>query len=347
MYYYPLASGYWKFYGEPLSAFWCCTGTGAEEFAKAGDSIYFHDDAGIFVNLFIPSEVRWPENGVRLRQETSFPDEDTTRLVFDVDRPVAMTLRVRVPWWATRGGTVKLNGRRPARVREPLELPDADAHLEDGRPGRSDAADVPLGLPDARRSDRPGRDVRAARAGRPPRKRGPDARDDLRGVRRRAEGRFGFRRRRSRRIRRASRAGSSRCRASGCRSGRRGRRSRSLSCRSTACSASGTPSIGSSGRQPADVATHDSLLDSGRPRSCRRSAPAGWVRYTVAPLARRSGFATVRLANPRSNARLTASPRFAPAGRTSSLPSVGRLFARRAPGKRSQEWRDAAFRGIG
>ncbi len=110
MYYYPLASGYWKLYGEPLSAFWCCTGTGAEEFAKAGDSIYFHDDAGIFVNLFIPSEVRWPETGLRLRQETAFPEEETTRLLFEVERPVEMTLRVRVPWWATKGGIVKVNG---------------------------------------------------------------------------------------------------------------------------------------------------------------------------------------------------------------------------------------------
>jgi len=110
MYYYPLASGYWKFYGSPLSAFWCCTGTGAEEFAKAGDSIYFRDGEGIWVNLFIASEVRWPEKGVRLLQETAFPDEEATTLRFETDRPVALTLRVRVPGWAARGGTLKVNG---------------------------------------------------------------------------------------------------------------------------------------------------------------------------------------------------------------------------------------------
>jgi len=110
MYYYPLASGYWKFYGAPMSAFWCCTGTGAEEFAKAGDSIYFHDDSGVYVNLFIASEVRWPEKGLRLRQETPFPDEGRTTIAVTADRPVEATLRLRVPWWATRGGTVKING---------------------------------------------------------------------------------------------------------------------------------------------------------------------------------------------------------------------------------------------
>jgi DUF1680 family protein len=110
MYYYPLASGYWKFYGEPLGAFWCCTGTGVEEFAKLADSIYFHDDAGLFVNLFVASEVAWPEKGLRLRQETEFPDEERTRLTFQADRPVRMALRLRIPGWAGRGGRVRVNG---------------------------------------------------------------------------------------------------------------------------------------------------------------------------------------------------------------------------------------------
>ena len=110
MYYYPLAAGYWKFYGSALNSFWCCTGTGVEEFAKLADSIYVHDDVGVYVNLFIASDVQWPEKGVRIRQETAFPDEQGTSIVVQVDKPVELTLRVRVPWWATSGGTLKLNG---------------------------------------------------------------------------------------------------------------------------------------------------------------------------------------------------------------------------------------------
>jgi DUF1680 family protein len=110
MYYYPLASGYWKFYGRVFDAFWCCTGTGVEEFSKLGDSIYFHDDAGLTVNLFVASEVRWPEKGLRLIQETAFPEQEGAAFRFETDRPVDLTLRLRVPWWATRGGSVKLNG---------------------------------------------------------------------------------------------------------------------------------------------------------------------------------------------------------------------------------------------
>jgi len=60
-YFLPLGSGYWKYFNSPYNSFWCCTGTGVEEYAKTADTIYFHDDHGIFVNLFIASEVAWPE----------------------------------------------------------------------------------------------------------------------------------------------------------------------------------------------------------------------------------------------------------------------------------------------
>src|SRR5215469_4577231 len=66
LYYLALAGGYWKLFGTPFQDYWCCTGSMSESFAKLGDSIYFHDDAGVYVNLFIASELHWAERGVRL-----------------------------------------------------------------------------------------------------------------------------------------------------------------------------------------------------------------------------------------------------------------------------------------
>ena len=109
-YFLPLGSGYWKYFNTTYDSFWCCTGTGVEEFAKTADTIYFHDDHGIFVNLFIASEVDWPEQGLRLEQQTNFPAEEGTTLVFHSERPADMALNIRVPAWATSGGSVKLNG---------------------------------------------------------------------------------------------------------------------------------------------------------------------------------------------------------------------------------------------
>lgn len=110
VYYTPLASGFWKLFGTPGQGFWCCHGSGVENFAKAGDSIYFHDADGIYVNLFVASEVHWPEKGVRLLQETEFPERDAMTFTVRTSRAAKMALRIRVPYWATASNSAKLNG---------------------------------------------------------------------------------------------------------------------------------------------------------------------------------------------------------------------------------------------
>jgi len=119
LYYVSLASGYWKMFGLPLDAFWCCTGSGIESFAKLADSIYFHDDGGIYVNLFIASEVDWSDKSIKLVQETAFPESDTTALTVRCSNPTRFALRIRVPYWADKGGMVKLNGRELESFAEP------------------------------------------------------------------------------------------------------------------------------------------------------------------------------------------------------------------------------------
>ncbi|HET7790865.1 MAG TPA: beta-L-arabinofuranosidase domain-containing protein, partial [Gemmatimonadales bacterium] len=111
MYYVSLAPGLWKLFGTPGQDYWCCTGTMSEAFSKLGDSIYFQDDAGLYVNLFIASELDWQERGVRLTQETRFPESDSITLTVRAAKPAAFALRLRVPWWATGNNTATLNGR--------------------------------------------------------------------------------------------------------------------------------------------------------------------------------------------------------------------------------------------
>jgi DUF1680 family protein len=114
IYYTPMASGYWRMFGTPDHGFWCCHGTGVESHSKFGDSIYFHDDAGIWINQFIASEVNWADKGVRLVQETGFPATDTTRLTVHVARATRMALRIRLPYWLDGQATVRLNGKAVA-----------------------------------------------------------------------------------------------------------------------------------------------------------------------------------------------------------------------------------------
>lgn len=111
MYYVSLAPGYWRTFNTPYDSFWCCTGTGAEEFSKFNDTIYFHDNEGVYVNLFIASELNWPEKGVRLTQDTAFPEQQGTTLTMQTDHPVEMALNLRVPYWASSGARVRVNGK--------------------------------------------------------------------------------------------------------------------------------------------------------------------------------------------------------------------------------------------
>ncbi len=110
-YYFPLQTGWWRYFSSKYNSFWCCDGTGAEEFSKFGDSIYFHDARGLFVNLFLASELRWPERGLTITQQTRFPEEEGTTLLLKAERPVAMQVNLRIPAWVTNGGSVSVNGQ--------------------------------------------------------------------------------------------------------------------------------------------------------------------------------------------------------------------------------------------
>ena len=110
-YYLSLTPGAWKTFNTEDQSFWCCTGTGVEEYSKLTDSIFWHDDGGVYVNLFIPSELNWPEKGFGLRQDTRFPEQPRTALTVTADKPVHLALRLRIPSWLASAPTVKLNGK--------------------------------------------------------------------------------------------------------------------------------------------------------------------------------------------------------------------------------------------
>jgi len=110
LYFLSLKPGHFKVFNTPLDSFWCCTGTGVENHAKYGDSIYFHDDAALWVNLYIASELTWAEKGLTIRQETGFPVEQGTTLKIKAAKPVKLALHLRVPYWAKSGVMLKVNG---------------------------------------------------------------------------------------------------------------------------------------------------------------------------------------------------------------------------------------------
>jgi len=118
IYFLSMAPGAWKTLATDEATYWCCTGTATEEFAKLADTIYYEDGSGIYVNLFIASEIDWPDRRLKLEQQTHFPQETKTTLTILETPGGAWPLHIRVPSW-TDNPQVAINGHRLEAVGEP------------------------------------------------------------------------------------------------------------------------------------------------------------------------------------------------------------------------------------
>jgi uncharacterized protein len=118
-------------YATDWDTFTCDTASGLETQAKFADTIYTRDADGLFVNLFIPSQVR--THGLVLRQATGFPDDPATSLSV-VSGAGPMTLRVRVPNWVAAPPVIRLNGT--AILAPPIGTPAAQTGIPGPQAGR-------------------------------------------------------------------------------------------------------------------------------------------------------------------------------------------------------------------
>jgi DUF1680 family protein len=111
-YYLSIVPTAWRTFGKENDAFWCCTGTGVEEFSKLNSAIYFHDADSLYINLFVPSEGNWEDKGLKVRQETAFPSDSRTVITISTEAPLEGGVKLRIPSWAGAGAFVSLNGSR-------------------------------------------------------------------------------------------------------------------------------------------------------------------------------------------------------------------------------------------
>ena len=131
--------GYVKLYHTPLDSFWCCTGSGIENHARYGESIYAYDDEALYVNLFVPSQLQWRERGLTVTQETRFPDEDRVVLRFRSSRPQQIKLRIRHPAWCPRLTTIRNSKRRASS-----DVPGEYLEIPGGRIASGDVLEIQL-----------------------------------------------------------------------------------------------------------------------------------------------------------------------------------------------------------
>ncbi len=120
VYFTPMRPGHYRVYSQPETSMWCCVGSGLENHTKYGEFIYAHQKDTLYVNLFIPSQLNWKEQGVTLTQETLFPDDEKVTLRIDKAPKKGITLKIRQPQWTghSKEYNVKINGKNEASIVE-------------------------------------------------------------------------------------------------------------------------------------------------------------------------------------------------------------------------------------
>jgi len=91
----------------------CCSGTYPQAVVDYHDLIYFKDSTGLYVNLFVPSQVTWDLEGnhIQVEQATSYPESQTATLHINPTKSAAFNLKFRVPQWC-EGLSVEVNGSK-------------------------------------------------------------------------------------------------------------------------------------------------------------------------------------------------------------------------------------------
>jgi len=137
-----MLGGCHKIYYE--AAWPCCAGTYIQDMADYHNIIYFRDRDGLYVNLFVPSQVLWNKGGeeIQVEQRTGFPESDTTTLTVTPKKAVAFPLKFRVPGWS-HGATVKVNDSKLEVAAQPGTWAKIDRTW---KPGDRVAIQIPMEL---------------------------------------------------------------------------------------------------------------------------------------------------------------------------------------------------------
>jgi len=120
VYFTPMRPGHYRVYSQVNTSFWCCVGSGIENHAKYNELIYSHNNRDIWVNLFVPSELKWEEKGLIIRQETNFPWSEKTTFTIRNSQQRDFSIHFRYPEWiASSGMEIRVNGKKQAYSNRP------------------------------------------------------------------------------------------------------------------------------------------------------------------------------------------------------------------------------------
>jgi DUF1680 family protein len=110
-----------KFYKE--NRWPCCSGTFPQVVADYRINAYFRDPAGLYINLYIPSTVRWTQDSTRisLMQTGEYPFDGQVKFDLALSKPADFPIQFRIPSWA-EGASIFVNGKSVSAFAIPGEF---------------------------------------------------------------------------------------------------------------------------------------------------------------------------------------------------------------------------------
>ncbi len=126
-YHYAVGLNASKPWGNNTPQSTCCGGTGSENHVKYQEAAYFVSEQTLWVSLYLPTAFQWDEEGVTIRQDCLWPAEHSEIRVAHGSAVFAMKLRV--PFWATKGFDIRLNGQSIASTYSPSSYVTIPARL--------------------------------------------------------------------------------------------------------------------------------------------------------------------------------------------------------------------------
>lgn len=106
-----------KPFGNETPQSTCCGGTGSENHTKYQQSAYFANDNTLWVGLYMPTTLHWKEKGVTIKQDCLWPAQHSAIKITEGEGD--FTLKLRVPYWATQGFSIKVNGKEVTKSYQP------------------------------------------------------------------------------------------------------------------------------------------------------------------------------------------------------------------------------------
>lgn len=112
-YFQPMATGYFKVYTTETGSFWCCTGSGMENFTKLGGALYYSNDDMVVVSGYFSSVLTDNSKNIKLTQEADIPSQDTVKITvntLDGAEAAGTSVALRLPSWLAKDAAVQVNG---------------------------------------------------------------------------------------------------------------------------------------------------------------------------------------------------------------------------------------------